>query len=111
MKNKLVPKRRFSGFTDDWEQRKLGEITSYFNGKGFEHSQRDEGKYEIINLNSVSIDGILKPSGKFTDIETETLRKNDLVMILSDLAHGNLLGKVAVIPVNNRFVLNQRVAL
>lgn len=26
------PKRRFSGFTDDWEQRKLGEVTSSYSG-------------------------------------------------------------------------------
>ena len=32
-------------------------------------------------------------------------------MVLSDVGHGDLLGRVAVIPENNRFVLNQRVAL
>ena len=37
--------------------------------------------------------------------------KNDLVMILSDIGHGDLLGRVAMIPENNKFVLNQRVAL
>lgn len=65
----------------------------------------------MINLNSISIDGGLKPSGKFIDEETETLLKDDLVMVLSDVGHGDLLGRVAIIPENNRFVLNQRVAL
>ena len=32
-------------------------------------------------------------------------------MVLSDVGHGDLLGRVAVIPENNRYVLNQRVAL
>ena len=64
-----------------------------------------------MNLNSISIDGGLKPSGKFIDEETETLIKDDLVMVLSDVGHGDLLGRVAIIPENNRFVLNQRVAL
>ena len=32
-------------------------------------------------------------------------------MVLSDVGHGDLLGRVAIIPENNRFVLNQRVAL
>lgn len=27
-----VPKVRFTGFTDDWEQRKLGEVTSSYSG-------------------------------------------------------------------------------
>ena len=94
-----------------WEQRKLGELTIYRNGTGHEEKQSESGKYELINLNSISIDGGLKPSGKFIDEETETLLKDDLVMVLSDVGHGDLLGRVAIIPENNRFVLNQRVAL
>lgn len=106
-----VPEIRFKGFTDAWKQRKLGEITIYRNGTGHEEKQSESGKYELINLNSISIDGGLKPSGKFIDEETETLLKDDLVMVLSDVGHGDLLGRVAIIPENNRFVLNQRVAL
>lgn len=107
----FIPKIRFEGFTEDWEQRKLGELTTYRNGTGHEEKQSDVGKYELVNLNSISIDGGLKPSGKFIDEETETLIKDDLVMVLSDVGHGDLLGRVAIIPENNRFVLNQRVAL
>lgn len=110
-KKRRVPKLRFPGFTEDWEQRKLGELTTYRNGIGHEEKQSDIGKYELVNLNSISIDGGLKPSGKFIDEEAETLIKDDLVMVLSDVGHGDLLGRVAVIPENNRFVLNQRVAL
>lgn len=106
-----TPKIRFKGFADDWEQRKLCEITNYSNGKGHEGNQSDEGSYELINLNSISIDGGLKPSGKFIEDGTDTLLENDLVMVLSDVGHGDLLGRVAIIPENNRFVLNQRVAL
>ena len=106
-----VPEIRFPGFTEPWEQRKLGELTIYRNGTGHEEKQSESGKYELINLNSISIDGGLKPSGKFIDEETETLLKDDLVMVLSDVGHGDLLGRVAIIPENNRFVLNQRVAL
>ena len=97
--------------TPAWEQRKLGELTTYRNGTGHEDKQSDTGKYELVNLNSISIDGGLKPSGKLIDEETETLCKDDLVMVLSDVGHGDLLGRVAIIPENNRFVLNQRVAL
>lgn len=106
-----TPRIRFKGFTDDWEQRKLGDIATYKNGNGHEDSQADEGTYELINLNSISIDGGLKPSGKFIEDGSDTLRKNDLVMVLSDVGHGDLLGRVAIIPENNKFVLNQRVAL
>ena len=96
---------------NDWEQRKLGEIATYRNGKAHEANQLDVGTYELVNLNSISIDGGLKPSGKFIEDGGDTLQRNDLVMVLSDVGHGDLLGRVAIIPENNRYVLNQRVAL
>ena len=105
------PEIRFKGFTDSWEQRKLGDVAEYRNGQGHEDKQSDYGKYELVNLNSISIVGGLKPSGRFVDEAQDTLLKDDLVMVLSDVGHGDLLGRVALIPENNRFVLNQRVAL
>ncbi|WP_322961870.1 restriction endonuclease subunit S [Mycoplasmopsis cynos] len=110
-KNNMVPSIRFKEFTNAWEQERLGEIVDYFNGSSNEKEQTNEGKFEIVNLNSISISGELKPSGKFLHNAFETLKKGDIVMILSDIALGNLLGKSAVIPVDNRYVLNQRVAL
>ena len=89
----------------------MSQITNYKNGKSHEGEQSDVGFYELINLNSISIDGGLKSSGKFINDGNDTLLKNDLVMVLSDVAHGDLLGRVAIIPENNRYVLNQRVAL
>lgn len=106
-----VPEVRFQKFTGDWEPCKLSSLTNYKNGKGHEDKQSDSGKYELINLNSISIDGGLKHSGKFVDEASELLKKDDLVMVLSDVGHGDLLGRVALIPENNKFVLNQRVAL
>lgn len=106
-----VPELRFLGFADDWEERKLVSMTNYKNGKGHEDKQSTIGKLELINLNSISISGGLKHSGKFIDEADDTLQKDDLVMILSDVGHGDLLGRVALIPEDDRFVLNQRVAL
>ncbi|MEB5970270.1 restriction endonuclease subunit S [Enterococcus gallinarum] len=111
MSNDTQPEIRFPGFTEAWEQRKLSNMTQYKNGKGHEDRQVESGKLELVNLNSISIDGGLKYSGKFVDEADETLMKDDLVMILSDVGHGDLLGRVALIPEDNRFVLNQRVAL
>lgn len=105
-----VPKVRFEGFDDEWSTDQLRNILSYSNGMSYENEVCTNGRYELINLNSVSIDGGLKLSGKYIDNTFKTLSKNDLVMILSDVAHGNLLGRVALIPENNKYVLNQRVA-
>ena len=94
-----------------WEKRQLKDMTQYKNGKGHEDKQSETGKLELINLNSIGIEGGLKHSGKYVDNADETLLKKDLVMILSDVGHGDLLGRVALIPESNKFVLNQRVAL
>ncbi|MHA3859323.1 restriction endonuclease subunit S [Mycoplasma sp. Z463D] len=105
------PAIRFKGFTNTWEKIKLGNIVQFYNGESYEAQQLPKGKYELINLNSISIDGGLKESGKFINNPKETLLKDDLVMVLSDVAHGDLLGRVALIPLDYRYVLNQRVAL
>ncbi|PEH10454.1 recombinase XerD [Lactobacillus sp. UMNPBX2] len=87
-------------------------MTQYKNGKGHEDKQTDSGDFELVNLNSISIDGGFKHSGKFiNESDDGILYKNDLVMILSDVGHGDLLGRVALIPDDNKFILNQRVAL
>ena len=106
-----VPEIRFEGFENKWNLKKLSELTNYKNGVGNENNQSDSGKYELINLNSISINGGLKHSGKYNDETESTLCENDLVMILSDVGHGDLLGRVAIIPENDKYVLNQRVAL
>ena len=103
-----IPNIRFKGFTDAWEQRRLGEVTIYQNGKGYEDSQSSSGKFELINLNSISIDGGLKSSGKYIESADKTLLTDDLVMVLSDVGKGDLLGRVAIIPKDNYYVLNQR---
>ena len=41
----------------------------------------------------------------------DTLIKNDIVMVLSDVAHGDFLGVSALIDEDNKYVLNQRMGL
>ena len=107
------PKRklRFKNYRNEWLNTKLEEITYYKNGKGHEEQQKEFGNYELVNLNSVSLDGVLKSSNQFINSPEDLLIKNDIVMILSDIAKGNLLGKCALIDRDEYYVLNQRVAL
>lgn len=94
----------------EWIKTNLKFLVSYKNGKGYEKEVVQNGKYNIINLNSISTKGMLKDSGKYTDFEDITLKKNDLIMILSDVAKGNLIGKTAIIDQDDKYLLNQRVA-
>ena len=94
----------------EWIKINLKFLVSYKNGKGYEKEVVQNGKYNIINLNSISTKGMLKDSGKYSDFEDITLKKNDLIMILSDVAKGNLIGKTAIIDQDDKYLLNQRVA-
>jgi type I restriction enzyme S subunit len=45
---KLVPQLRFRGFTDDWEQRKLGEVLIIRSGADQKKIETSQGKYPIL---------------------------------------------------------------
>lgn len=104
-------KDKKDNYYSDWKNYQLKDLTYYKNGKGYEKVATTNGKYNIINLNSIGVKGQLKDSGKYTDFEDETLLKNDLIMILSDVAKGNLIGMTTIIDENNKYLLNQRIAL
>ncbi|WP_371094497.1 restriction endonuclease subunit S [Staphylococcus sp. HMSC057A08] len=104
-------KDKKDNYYSDWKNYQLKDLTYYKNGKGYEKVATTNGKYNIINLNSIGVKGELKDSGKYTDFEDDTLLKNDLIMILSDVAKGNLIGMTAIIDENNKYLLNQRIAL
>ena len=108
---KTTPNFRFPEFKNDgeWEVKPLGKICKYSNGGGNENNVVDNGKYYLISLNSIDTEGNLKPNMKRVNHIDNSLIKNDLVMVLSDVAYGNFLGLSAIIP-NNNYVLNQRMA-
>lgn len=45
---KCVPKIRFSGFSDDWEQRKLGDVAEFSKGNGYSKGDLIESGTPII---------------------------------------------------------------
>lgn len=106
---KLVPKLRFPEFDGNWKKEKLKNVSTYFNGGSFENDVKEDGKYELVTLKSVDMSGNLAHSKRYIDVEIPTLRKGTLVMILSEQSPG-LLGMTAIIPEENKYVLNQRVA-
>ena len=93
----------------EWEEFILKDYVKYSNGKALENEIDELGKYELINLNSISDKGKLKSSNKMTNSNTNLLAKDDLVIVLSDIAKGNLIGMTAIIPEDNKYVLNQRI--
>ncbi|MBA0947267.1 restriction endonuclease subunit S [Enterococcus gallinarum] len=46
-----VPEIRFPGFTEEWEQRKLGEVIRFLNGKAYKQQELlDSGKYRVLRV-------------------------------------------------------------
>jgi type I restriction enzyme S subunit len=103
-----IPKLRFKGFSGEWKEKKLEEIFNYKNGGSFEKNITENGSYYLITLNSIDIKGKLKKEHKTINKQSIFLEKNNLIMVLSDVAYGNFLGLTAIIPENNKYILNQR---
>ncbi|MCS8622247.1 restriction endonuclease subunit S [Lactiplantibacillus plantarum] len=45
------PQLRFKGFTDPWEQCKLGEVATFINGRAYKQNELlDSGKYKVLRV-------------------------------------------------------------
>lgn len=110
---KTLPEWRFPEFRDcgEWNETQLSNLCEYKNGGSFEKYVVETGKYNLITLNSIDINGTLKNDHKQVDKADWYLCKNDLVIVLSDVAHGDFLGLCDIIPKDNKYVLNQRMGL
>lgn len=108
-----VPKRRFPGFTDAWELRKLGEISTHRGGTAIENHFSEDGKYKVISIGSYGLDNKYIDQ-KIRAVENEVTRskvvnKNELTMVLNDkTANGNIIGRCLLIEADDEFVINQR---
>ncbi len=103
----LSQRKRLKGFNQNWQRVRLGDICEFGNGGAYETLIVENGNFKLISLNSIDIDGNLKNTMKRVNFYDNSLKQDDIVMVLSDVAHGDFLGLCAVIP-NNDYVLNQR---
>ena len=72
------PRRRFKGITEDWEQRKLGEVCSEI-GDGLHSAPEydDNGKFFFINGNNLNNGQIIVDSNETKRISKETFENNN----------------------------------
>ncbi|EPY2306201.1 restriction endonuclease subunit S [Clostridium sporogenes] len=110
------PKRRFAGFTEDWKQRKLEEVTSKIgSGKtplGGEKSYKDDGVY-LIRSQNVNYDTINFSDVVYIDDEIDEEMKNSRVFngdVLLNIT-GASIGRSAVFHSTQRANVNQHVCI
>lgn len=104
---KKQPKRRFAGFTDDWEERKLGEVTESYSGgtPSVSNSEYYDGKIPFIRSGEInnnftelfiSEDGLNNSSAKLVS-------KGDILYAL----YGATSGEVSISQLNG--AINQAI--
>lgn len=91
---KKVPEIRFEGFTNDWEQRKLGEVCQVTMGQSPNGSTYSEvpSDYILVQGNADLKDGWVEPR-IWTTQKTKTAQAGDLIM--SVRAPAGAMGKTA----------------
>ena len=113
MKISNIPLYRFIGYTDAWELRKLGEVSSHRGGTAIENYFSEDGKYKVISIGSYGLDNQYVDQN-IRAVENEITRsrvvnKNELTMVLNDkTANGNIIGRCLLIETYDEFVINQR---
>ena len=89
-----------------WEEKRLGDLIEFTNGKGHEQIIDEKGKYIVVNSKFVSTEGRVK---KYCNIQISPLSKGDIVMVMSDVPNGKALAKCYLIDEDNIYTLNQRI--
>lgn len=111
-KMKKNPSIRFKGFTDAWEQRKLGDLAEVRTGKAFSSADfNDDGEYLVVTNKNIQDDmnGIASVGDRI-DISEETILNNYLlkgnnILVTMDGVNIGKTGKYS----NEKSVLAQRV--
>ena len=90
----------------DWEECTINDIFKFFNGKAHENIICEDGEYIVVNSKFISTDGMVK---KYTDKMIFPLKKNDIVMVMSDVPNGKAMSKCFLIDKDDKYTLNQRI--
>lgn len=96
----------FTNPGDNWQEKKLGDVCEYFNGKAHEQCIDEEGQYIVVNSKFISSDGRVF---KRTNDALFLLSQGDIAMVLSDVPNGKALAKCYLVEKDDTYSLNQRI--
>ncbi|NFH41455.1 hypothetical protein FC977_17570 [Clostridium sporogenes] len=109
------PEFRFDGFTDDWEQRKLGDISDVTKLAGFEFTEyviySDEGTIIALRGLNVKNGKIILDDVKYID-QSDFSKLNRSKLFKDDIlfTYVGSVGELAIIPEDNKYYLAPNVA-
>jgi type I restriction enzyme S subunit len=105
---KLIPDLRFPEFKTEgeWDKKVVSQLVEYENGKAHEQDINEEGKYVVVNSKFISTDGEVR---KYTNSANCIAKKEDVLMVLSDVPNGRAIAKCFNVDKNNFYTVNQRI--
>ena len=92
----------------DWEEKKLGDVFEIKAGQSKSKHIKKDGKNIIVDMGGISSEPKLVAK-KLTDYDDDFLTTNDLVMPKDDIGGGLIIGKVAEIPENNKYICGDHI--
>jgi type I restriction enzyme S subunit len=108
MQHLLTGKTRLPGFSGEWEVKRLGEIFQLTMAGSKSYFVREAGDFWVVDMGSVTREGKLTVS-KPTDARDDLLSVGDLVMPKDDIGGGNIIGRVAYIDQDNKYICGDHV--
>lgn len=117
--HKKYKKSQFGSIPETWTVEKLNDQIKFKNGFAFStKSYTDNGK-TVLRMSNIGTDGRLNvnkdnvkfiPNGLYEELSDFMLRKNDLVIAMTDVTKElGIVGKTAIVDKDNTYILNQRV--
>ena len=108
MQQLLTGTTRLPGFDGAWETKRLGEIFTIWLGSSKSFAVNPSGSNVVVDMGAVGRSGELIKSKK-TDLNIDLLDRGDLIMPKDDIGGGQIIGRVAYIDRNHRYVLGDHV--
>jgi len=105
---KILPALRFPEFVKDreWVENVVSQVAKYENGKAHEQDIKEQGKYVVVNSKFISSNGEVR---KFTDVVNCPAKKNEILMVLSDVPNGKAIAKCFYVDKDDFYTVNQRI--
>lgn len=96
---KRVPEIRFAGFTEDWEQRKLPEFVTFFNGLTYTPDDVEETGTLVLRSSNVKNGEIVDADNVYVNdkvVTSENVQEGDIIVVVRNGSRA-LIGKHAQI--------------